>query len=212
MIILPSAYLPPVQYFTKLYVGEPITIECHDNFVKQTYRNRCMIDSPNGRLSLSIPIEHGGGEKQRMCDIRLSEHGRWRQMHWNALVSSYRNSPFFDYYADDFRPFYDEACPYRRLVDFNRALLDTVCNLLDLKPHITYSETYVTPASNDTDLRESIHPKHPVEDPHFSPKPYYQVFAQKHGFQPNLSIVDLLFCMGPETRLVLRDSVRHSLH
>ena len=208
MIILPSAYLPPVQYFAKLYTGEPVMVEIHDSFVKQTYRNRCMIDSPNGILSLSIPVEHGGGEKLRTCDVMVSEHGRWRQMHWNALLSSYRNSPFFDYYADDFRPFFSESCPYRRLVDFNRALLDTVCSLLDLHPDISYSESYIMASPEDADLREAIRPKQPAEDLGFCPVSYYQVFASKHGFQPNLSIFDLLCCMGPETRLVLRDSVR----
>lgn len=211
MILLTSAYLAPVQSYTKLFCCHHVVEERCDHFVKQTYRNRCLIAAESGPLALSIPIVHGDGLKPCTRDIRISDHGRWRSLHWNAIVSAYENSPFFDYYADDFRPFYEKSAP-RFLVDFNEALEHTVCNLLEFEPQKTINDTsYMEPRLNDTsfiDLRETIRPKVSIDDPHFRPVAYYQVFAQRNGFLPNLSIIDLLFNMGPEARLVLRQSFR----
>lgn len=206
-IYLSSAYLAPVQYYTKLYDCEAAFVEQHDNYVKQTYRNRCRIATADGVLTLSIPTEKPATLKCPMKDIRISDHGNWRHLHWNALCSAYRHSPFFEYYEDDFRPFYEQK--YTFLADFNEALCDVVCRLVDLQPRLARTEEYKTEfAPGETDARELIHPKRPwADDPHFRAQPYYQVFSEKHGFLPNLSIVDLLFNMGPESLLVLRDSI-----
>lgn len=206
-VLLTSAYLAPVQYYTKLYAAPRILEERYDHYVKQTYRNRCIIAGPNGTQALSLPIEHTELEKPCTRDIRLSDHGKWQHLHWNALVSSYDNSPYFEYYADDFRPFYEKKYDY--LVDFNEGLRETVCNLLDLHPHIELTASYIKPDTLDADdFRETIRPKVDyTSDSSFRAVPYYQVFSQKHGFLPNLSILDLLFNMGPESRLVLRDSI-----
>ena len=138
-----------------------------------------------------------------MKDIRISDHGNWRHLHWNALVSAYNMSPFFEYYEEDFAPFYEKK--YEFLFDYNEELRQLICRLLDLHPNVIYTEEYQSEVPND--FREIIRPKHEGEDPSFSPKPYYQVFQGKHGFLPNMSIVDLLFNMGPEGLLVLRDSI-----
>ncbi|QFQ12913.1 hypothetical protein C7Y71_007710 [Pseudoprevotella muciniphila] len=204
MIILSSAYLAPVQYYTKLYSGMPIIEERHDHFVKQTYRNRCTIATAQGPLSLSIPVKHNGGEKIRTGEVLISNHGKWRSEHWHALVSAYDNSPYFAYYADDFKAVYDQD--FECLVDFNEAMENLVCDLLSISPHKQISDHYVHPEESDIDLRELIRPKVKWNDQHFKPAPYYQVFQEKYGFLPNLSIVDLLFNMGPESRIVLRNS------
>ena len=203
---LTSAYLAPVQYYTKLYACTTAYVEQHDHYVKQTYRNRCHIATADGVLALSIPTEKPATPKCEMKDIRISDHGNWRHLHWNALCSAYRHSPFFDYYEDDFRPFYEQR--YTFLYDFNEALCDLVCRLIDIRPRIRRTTAYKqTFAPDEEDDRELIHPKRPyTDDPAFLPKPYYQVFSAKHGFLPNLSIADLLFNMGPESLLVLRDS------
>ncbi len=206
-VILTSAYLPPIQYFTKLYAAPYVIEERHDHYVKQTYRNRCIIAGPNGAQVLTIPVEHGGGVKPTTGDMRISEHGNWRHLHWNALVSAYDNSPYFFYYADDFRPFYEQR--YEYLADFNAALIAKVCELLELSPDVRQSSAYIEAATvGAEDLREVIRPKAGFfAENHFCPVPYYQVFQSRTGFLPNLSIVDLLFNMGPESRIVLRDSI-----
>lgn len=209
-IYLSSAYLPPVQYFTKLYGDNRIFVEQYDNYMKQTYRTRCMIDSPNGVLALTVPVEKFDTAKCLMKDVRISDHDKWRHNHWQALVSSYYTSPFFEYYQDDFRPFYEKKWGF--LMDFNEALCAKCCELIDMAPRMARTEAYKTDFGRDElDLRSSIHPKkYFASDTDFCPKEYYQVFSQKHGFLPNLSIVDLLFNMGPESLIVLRDSIsRH---
>lgn len=204
-VYLSSAYLAPVQHYTKLYQYASGTIykEVQENYVKQTYRNRCTIAAAGGALSLSVPIEKPDSLKCLTKDIRISEHGNWRHLHWHALLSAYNMSPFFEYYEADFAPFYEKK--YDFLFDFNEELEALVCDLLDLHP--TIRPTSAFEAELPSDFRYAIRPKHPAEDPAFSPQPYYQVFQEKHGFLPNLSIVDLLFNMGPEGLLVLRDSI-----
>lgn len=204
--LLTSAYLAPIQYFTYLCAAPKVVIETCDHYVKQTYRNRCIISGPNGVQALTVPIEKPAFGKSAVRDIRISDHGNWRHLHWNALQSSYERSPFFEYYADDIRPFYEKRIEF--LLDFNEGLQHTVLDLLDLKPTVQLTERYLeVPSAEMVDLRERISPKHDwQEDAAFHPHPYYQVFAHKHGFLPNLSIADLLFNMGPEARLVLKKS------
>ena len=204
-VILTSAYLAPVQYYTKLYAAPQVIEERFDHYVKQTYRNRCVIAGPNGPLALTLPIAHTEVLKPTTRDIRLSDHGNWRHLHWNALQSAYDKSPYFEYYADDFRPFYEKRYDY--LVDFNEGLRATVCELLGLQPQIEVTTAYEEHPGYD-DFRELIRPKVDfATDKTFRALPYYQVFSQKTGFLPNLSILDLLFNMGPESRLVLRDAI-----
>lgn len=201
-VYLSTAYLAPVQQYCKLYQYADVHIETFENYLKQTYRNRCTIAAANGPLSLSVPIVKPDTLKCLTKDIRISDHGNWRHLHWNALISAYNLSPFFEYYQDDFAPFYENK--YEFLFDFNEELRALICRLLDLQPRITYTEEYLP--EHPHDYREIIRPKHEGEDPNFRPIPYYQVFCEKHGFLPNLSIVDLLFNMGPEGLLILRES------
>ena len=203
---LTSAYLAPIHYYTKLYLYDKAYIECFDHYMKQTYRNRCYIAGPEGIQSLTIPTEKCADPKCLMKDVRISDHGHWRHVHWNALQTAYHNSPFFDYYADDFAPFYEKR--YTFLWDFNQELCRLVCCLLDIQPELIPTSQYEACTGND--FREQIHPKRPfASDTSFVPARYYQVF-QPSGFIPNLSIVDLLFNMGPESIIILRDSIQAS--
>lgn len=199
---LSTAYLGPVQQYCKMYAYAAVCIEAAENYAKQTYRNRCTIAGANGPLSLTIPIERPPAPKCPTKDIRISDHGNWRHLHWNALVSAYHTTPYFEYYADDFAPFYAKRYPF--LFDFNESLRELVCELLDLHPSVTYTTAYTPTLPHD--FRESIRPRHPAADPAFRPAPYYQVFSARLGFLPNLSIADLLFNMGPEGLLVLQRS------
>ena len=257
--ILTSAYLAPVHYYTKLVSAPCVIEERSDHYVKQTFRNRCVIATADGVQSLTIPVqgrkELGGDHKTPTRDMRIIDHNRWRQLHWNALVAAYDRTPFFEYFADDFAAIYQGE--YEYLVDFNAALQRLVLQLLDLHPKIIvnqdeylllddegklvneshrdedvmsflseiastapsfsernlgnvdeYNKNQSPSIGKFLDFRENIRPKIDYRfDTTFSPAPYYQVFAQRHGFLSNLSIVDLLFNMGPESRIVLRNSI-----
>jgi hypothetical protein len=207
-ILLSSAYLPPVQYFAHLQSAEQVWIEQYDHYQKQTYRNRCVIAAPDGPLSLTVPIEKPNTQKAFMRDIRISDHGNWRHLHWNAIESAYNHTPFFEYYKDDFRPFYEKKFDF--LVDYNEQLCQLVCQLIDIDTSFQRTESYIAEPSNTIiDLRDAIHPKKEVmDDASFSAVPYYQVFQERLGFLPNLSIIDLLFNMGPEAILVLQKSIK----
>ena len=204
MIVVSSAYLAPVQYYAHLYAADSVVEDRYEHYAKQTYRNRAYIATPDGPQALTIPVVRSGATHTATRDIRISDHGNWRHLHWNALVSAYEGSPFFEYYADDFRPLYEKTFDF--LVDFNEALEHTVLDLLSLDKPISLSEQYVTEIGEGVlDLRNVISPKAPAgADPLFVPQPYYQVFADRTGFQPNLSIVDLLFNHGNESRIILR--------
>lgn len=207
-ILLSSAYLPPVQYFAHVQSAEQVWIEQYDHYQKQTYRNRCVIAAPDGPLSLTVPIEKPNTQKAFMRDIRISDHGNWRHLHWNAIESAYNHTPFFEYYKDDFRPFYEKKFDF--LVDYNEQLCQLVCQLIDIDTSFQRTESYIAEPSNTIiDLRDAIHPKKEVmDDASFSAVPYYQVFQERLGFLPNLSIIDLLFNMGPEAILVLQKSIK----
>ena len=204
---LSSTYLGPISYYSKLYGADTVSMEQWEHYVKQTYRNRCVIAAAGGPLALTIPTESNGGKKCLMRDVRISDHGNWRHLHWNALESAYRQSPFFEYYADDFRPFYEKKIDF--LLDFNEELRHLVCSLIGFTPKVKLTDEYLHDVPEGMiDLRNCICPKQDFRhDSTFVAHPYYQVFSARYGFLPNLSIADLLFNMGPESLLVLRDSV-----
>lgn len=196
-------YLAPVSLYVHLYSGTRMLIDLDAPFVKQTFRNRTLIAAENGALPLTVPIVHSGGVKQAMRDVRISDHGNWRRMHWNAIVSAYKKSPFFDYYADDFRPFYEKHFEY--LVDFNMQLHNTVCELLGLERE-TVALGSVEKTELFVDVRSLVEPSTEFAA---APQRYYQVFEHRNGFLPNLSIADLLFNMGPEGLITLRDAAKN---
>ena len=193
-VLLSTTYFGPVQWYQKLHRAEYIEIEQWESFQKQTYRNRCLIATTNGIQPLTVPIERNNS--QLLKDIRISDHGNWRHLHWNALQSAYGESPFFEYYQDDIRPFFEKRWTF--LLDFNEEIRAKMCELIDIEPCVSYTSAFVAD-TNIPDFRSAINPKHPAPDPDFTPKPYYQVYQPKHGFLPNLSVLDLLFNLGPES-------------
>ena len=196
-VLLSTTYFGPVQWYQKLHRYDHVWLERMENFQKQTYRNRCIIASPNGALALTIPVTHDEG-KTLMRDIRISDHGNWRRLHWNALQTAYGESHFFEYYADELHPFFEKRWEY--LYDFNLEITLLLCQWLDIQPDIHHTETYARPEETAMDdFRSAIRPKHSEEDPDFSPKEYYQVYRSSYGFIPNLSILDLLFNEGNES-------------
>ena len=197
--LLSSTYFGPIQWYQKLNRYDECLIERHESFIKQTYRNRMIIPTTNGPLSLTIPTNHD--ISLSMKDIRISDHANWRHVHWNALLSAYGESPFFEYYQDDIRPFYEKK--YEFLFDFNMETTEKMIELLDIRPKISITEAYIQSKElkeedEIKDFRDAIRPKKPLPDAEFAPKRYYQVYGQKHGFQSNMSILDLLFNEGNE--------------
>ena len=183
-----TAYLPPLSWWHQwLDEGMPpldISVPC----CKRQGLNHCEIDSPNGKLRLTVPIvkfDSNICDKQlTIKDIRISEHGDWRHKHWHALQSSYYNSPYFEYYQDDFRPLYERQ--YEYLVEFNQALIALCAELMGVS-QITDTQRHALLGNSKSRYSS----------------PYYQVFAYKHGFLPDLSIIDLLMNVGPESLLYL---------
>ncbi len=209
--LLSSTYFGPIQWYQKLNRYDECLIERHESFIKQTYRNRMLIPTTNGPLALTIPTNHN--TSLAMKDIRISDHANWRHVHWNALLSAYGESPFFEYYQDDIRPFYEKK--YEFLFDFNMEITEKMIELLDIRPKISITSEYFLSEERKVkseefngltnhkvesikDFREAIRPKKPLPDTEFESKRYYQVYEQKFGFQPNMSILDLLFNEGNE--------------
>ena len=205
--LLSTTYFGPIQWYQKLYRSDKVWIEGCETFQKQTYRNRCIIAATQGLQVLTVPVERTSSSlntsPSTIKDLRISDHGNWRHLHWNAFQSAYGDSPFFMYYEDEIRPFFERRWTF--LFDFNEAIREKFCELLDIQPRVSYTDSYLPSiiseglAKDISDFREAINPKHPAPDPDFIPNRYYQVYEAKHGFLPNLSIVDLLFNMGPES-------------
>ena len=208
MVLLSTAYFAPIAYYALLFHEPEIIIEAHENYNKQSYRNRMFIGTDQGPLALSVNVEKGYAAKNPIREIRLSDHGDWLHQHEIALMSNYGSTPFYEYYIDDIKEVLH--CGETTLFGLNESLRTRICELVGFVPNVKYSDEYVpTDTVGIRDLRNTLHPKKDLSVvlPEFNPIKYYQVVGQKHDFMPNLSILDLLFNLGPESILVLRDSI-----
>ena len=208
LILLPMAYLGPVQYFSKFLLKGKIVIEQYDTYAKQTYRNRCLIFGANGTVILTIPVKKKEGQKTLVKDIKIDYDTDWRRLHWRGITSAYNSSPFFEFYRDIFEPFYVKK--YNFLVDYCFTLTTEILKQINIKVEPVLSHEYIFTGNKSTipDFRELIHPKtDPKKDDSFHSIVYQQVFSGKWGYIPNLSILDLLFNVGPETLTILKNSI-----
>lgn len=205
--LLSVAYLPPVQYMTKFMAYDRVYLEMHENFQKQSYRNRCVIYGTNGPLTLVIPVKKKHGIKNIITDIRIDYDNDWQNIHWKSLVSAYQNSPFFEFYKDELCELIFSKDEY--LVGFNLKLLNHITGILNLDGSYSLSKDYSGNAELH-DYRQTISPKKRLRrhDRFFEPVTYRQVFEGKHGFIPNLSVVDLIFNAGPDSHHILRESIK----
>ena len=188
MVILPSAYMPSVEYVARLLRQESV-IDLGENYIKRSERNRASILSANGVMQLTVNIENANRPRQKMRDVRIDYSKRWQHQHWVSIMSAYKSSPYFDYFAHEIEPFYKRE--WRYLVDYNMEYLDVLLRLLGVKDKPVVSDQYVEAAEGDLDLR----PKQ-KKDSTFVAEPYFQVFSDRMPFQPNLSVLDLLMCEG----------------
>jgi len=193
--VLYSSYFPSILYFNILAKSNSVTIDIGENYVKQSFRNRCEILSANGLFSLSVPIEKKANPHTPTKDIKIAYHTLWQKNHLRALESAYRSSPFFQFYIDDFAFVFEKQ--FQVLTDLNIEILNVLTKTLGLKKNLYYSEMYIENSQEYKDYRASINYRNQIEK--IPSVKYLQVFDNKFGFIPNLSILDLLFNLGPET-------------
>ncbi|MBN2667529.1 MAG: WbqC family protein [Bacteroidales bacterium] len=196
-LLLSTAYFPPAFYFRLIRDADIVFIEREENYLKQTYRNRCMILASNGVLSLSVPVTKGVRLKAPVKDIKIDYSKRWQQVHIRAFTSAYGRSPYFLYYSENIFSILQKKQHF--LIDLNHELLQECLALLDINKCINYTSSYEPVEIQADDYRYSISPK---KEQAFSAKPYIQVFGEA-GFVPGLSILDLIFNLGPDAALFL---------
>ena len=207
MLLIELQYLAPIQYYTKLCSNHPILLEQHEHYIKRSYRNRAHILGANGLMRLTIPLKKGKNEGQSIREVQIEYAQKWQQQHWQSIQSAYGKAPFFEYYSDDLRPFFEKKQKY--LFDFNFELMEVLVDLIGFNPSISLTDKFThQPQEGVIDLRNAIHPKkkHHQPDSLYQSITYAQVFQDKFGFVPDLSILDLLFCVGDETSLILEQS------
>lgn len=199
-LLLSTAYFPPVQYISAIVRHPAVYIEQYENYGKQSYRNRCEILSANGVMPLSVPVKKNNRIKFLLKEAEIDYSTNWQKLHLRGLESAYRNSPFYDYYEEDFLFLFTRQEKF--LLDLNNRILHTILQLLNIRKEILYTTDYIRETEGYNDLRNTIHPKssrRTGETPEFRALPYPQTFCEKFPFFPNLSILDLLFNMGPES-------------
>lgn len=192
-ILLSTAYLPPVAYFSIISDAEEVLIEREENYLKQTFRNRCYILSSNGIQSLSVPVLIGSFHKTAIKSIRIDYSRRWQMVHLRALNAAYRSSPYFVYYYESIEKII--LANHEYLLDLNMELTTFFLESVKIRPNITYTSQF-TPLKNDPDdFRYILSPKKEFKKEY---KEYLQVFSERYGFVAGLSIADLLFNTGPD--------------
>lgn len=218
-MLLSTAFFPPVSWFTaaakdwgRVVVTNPssfcdVYLEAHENFQKQSYRNRCIIASANGPEAISVPVVHDGDIFHTpITEIRVDYKDQWVKKAWRAIESAYSTSAYFEYYKDDIYAILSSGIP--TLWDLNLRIIEFFIQKIRLGIRIVPTESYAS-AGNALDYRDIIHPKKQntiLKDLDME-KPYFQVFAGKYGFQSDLSVMDLLFNEGPQSLLYLVPSL-----
>lgn len=199
-ILIEAQYLPPVHYFSVLSQVSTVYLEAGEHYQKRSYRNRAYLAGANGLVLLSVPLKKGKHQRMPIRKVKVDYKKPWFGEHWHSIKSAYGKSPFFEFYADPIETVLRSKPD--NLFSLNRALLLQLLRSLQMDVEILETKEYGRVPEDTLDLREAIHPKNPKLD--FEPLPYPQVFKERHGFIPNLSILDLLFCTGPQAPLLLK--------
>lgn len=192
-VLLPSTYNGNLYFFHQLMKASKVMIEQHENFVKQSYRNRCTIYGANGKLDLIIPIVKSKTERTKTKTAKIDYSSNWQKIHWRSIESAYRRSPYFEYYEEKLISFYEQKPEL--LFDYNLSLLQFYLKAFQIDKEIIFTEEYHEKYEDMDDLRNHFDPK---KAPEFDHPHYFQCFETKHGFIKNLSILDLLFNCGPQ--------------
>jgi hypothetical protein len=187
--LLSTAYLPPVSYIEECISSGIIILEMHEHYIKQSYRNRTNIYGANGLLPLIIPVDHQNLFQVPIKDVRISYVNPWQKIHWRSITSAYRNSPYFEFFEDEFINFYEKK--YETLFEFNLLLLEKIFSLLKANVRVEFTSIYERQPTASEDLRNHFHP-----DKRKDIDPYRQVFSERMGFLNDLSFIDKLFNRG----------------
>ncbi len=201
-------YLAPIPFFALWKTNKKVVIEQYEHYTKGSFRNRCYIAGPNGILRLTIPLEKGKNTQQPIKEVRIANHSNWQMQHWRSIRSAYGKAPFFEYYADEIEPFYTNK--YAFLFDFGVQLTKKIKEILEIPTKLDFSSSYELENESKTiDLRGVFKPPEvgDLTGIGMQQKPYAQVFGERYSFLPNLSIIDLIFCKGPEASLLLSQSL-----
>jgi len=202
-IIIDLQYFPCLAYFCSILQAEECIIDVYEHYEKQSYRNRCKILTANKIQTLSVPVRHQG--KKPIKDVKIDYHENWVNIHWRSIKAAYGKAPFFEFFADGFQEILYKKPAF--LADLNIEILTACLKHLDIQKPIRYSERYIEIQhwTQYKDIRSQIHPKkEQFIQEFYKPKPYHQVFGNK--FEANLSILDLLFCEGNNSRAILSNS------
>ncbi|MUP36739.1 WbqC family protein [Labilibaculum euxinus] len=198
--LLTTSFFAPIQYYCKLIRYPEIIIEQWEHYSKQSYRNRCNIYGANGVLPLSVPVVKATNKKVFTKDVKISYDTNWQKLHWKGIEAAYKSSPFYEYYIDDLERFFTQKWDF--LLEYNNEIQKEIFGILEIDPIIKFSEDFIDFGTSEyDDFREKIHPKvSKLEtDQTFTAKKYTQVFGDKYGFIENLSILDLIFNLGPDS-------------
>lgn len=200
-LLIESQYFPPISFYKTLIEVDILKIERYEHYQKVSYRNRCYIAGPNGVILLSVPLTKGKNQRTIMKDVRISNEEKWQGLHWKTLTSAYRRSPWFEYFEGELETLYERKFEF--LLDWNMACFEWANKVLGLEKEVDLTGSFVKsydPAAGILDQRDVMVPgksagEHPV---------YTQVFGERTGFVPNLSILDLLFCEGKRALELLK--------
>lgn len=198
ILLIESQYFPPIDAYKTLVEHDILQIEKYEHYQKLSYRNRCYVAGPNGRMILSVPLSRGKNQRTVMKDVRISNEEKWQDLHWKTLVSAYRRSPWFEYYEAELQELFER--PFNFLLDWNLTCFEWANSKLGIQIPVTFTESYQKEVIGVTDARESILPGEvKVGEP-----TYTQVFQDRTGFISDLSVLDLLFCEGKQALSIIR--------
>lgn len=204
-IVLSTAYFPPAEYFSLAAHSRKVLVEREENYHKQTYRNRCIVMGSNGPLALVVPVLRGSFHKTSIKDLRIDNSRRWRDLHLKGIRSSYAAAPFFEFYFDIISDVISGRQSF--LIDLNREAFLAICGAAGIDTVHGYTSVFEPEGSLNNDFRYAITPKRTTDIEGYVSIPYTQVFSERHGFIPRLSIIDVLLNNGPGTRALLQRSL-----
>ena len=193
-VILQSVYAGNVNYYAAILKSENVIVDINEHFLKQSYRNRCVIAGANGPLNLIVPVKRKTG-RVKLKDVEIDYSENWQKIHWKSIESAYRTSPYFEFYEDRFKALYFSK-EFKLLMNWNSAINNAILTSLKHEPEIRISEKYISETDGYEDLRSEIHPKKQITS-HYKVNSYPQVFDDRMDFLPNISVLDLLFNEGP---------------